>query len=55
MSAAGELLRKKINTIEWALKTEPTNAIYAIVDALKEVARVLDEIGDVGEITINGQ
>ncbi len=53
--AAGDALRKKISTVETAMKDAGTDeALYAIVDALKEVARSLDTLQG-AKITVNGK
>lgn len=42
---AGDNVRSKINVVETALKNAGTeNALNAIVEALKEVARALDDV-----------
>jgi hypothetical protein len=41
----GDNVRSRISTVESALKEADTaNAIHAIVDVLKEVARALDDV-----------
>jgi hypothetical protein len=46
--SAGDAVREQIKHIEFTMSEtnhDPTNAIYRIVDALKEVARALDALG----------
>lgn len=43
--SVGDNVRSKINTVEFALKDAGTeNAVHAIVDVLKEIARALDDV-----------
>jgi hypothetical protein len=43
--SVGDAVRSKINTVELALKeTDTENAVKAIVDALKEIAKALDAV-----------
>jgi hypothetical protein len=53
--AASDALRKQIGVVETAIKDAgPNEALHAIVDALKEVARTLDTVQG-NKITVNGK